>query len=274
MAVIDTEHGSASKYADLFDFDCCELNDYHPNKYIQAIKAAGGAGYDVLIIDSLTHAWYAELNLVGNFGDWSKVKPLERALIDTILSCPCHVIVTMRTKTQYAMEEYTSKSGKKASAPKRIGTAPIQASGIEYEFDISGEIDLNHTLVLSKSRCPSLADTSHHNPGEELAKKMLQWVSEGEDFPVAAAAPKKAAQHPHITRIMDSMVRFGLTSPDVKNLTTKHFAGKLVQNMSVRELSKLELLMENLANRQEEEANASAEDALEEVHDTSEAVKA
>ena len=56
-AVIDTECGSASKYADLFDFDVLELSEYHPRNYIEAIKAACAAGYDVLIIDSLSHAW-------------------------------------------------------------------------------------------------------------------------------------------------------------------------------------------------------------------------
>ena len=57
IAVIDTERGSASRYADLFEFDVLELESFHPTKYISAIKAAESAGYDVLIIDSLSHAW-------------------------------------------------------------------------------------------------------------------------------------------------------------------------------------------------------------------------
>src|SRR5690606_34635021 len=57
IAVIDTERGSASKYADLFDFDVLELTEYNPRNYIEAIRAACAGGYDVLIIDSLSHAW-------------------------------------------------------------------------------------------------------------------------------------------------------------------------------------------------------------------------
>jgi hypothetical protein len=57
IAVIDTEHGSAAKYADLFDFDTLELTSFSPIRYIEAIKAAEAAGYAVLIIDSLSHAW-------------------------------------------------------------------------------------------------------------------------------------------------------------------------------------------------------------------------
>ena len=33
VAVLDTERGSASKYADRFAFDVVELEDYHPHKY-------------------------------------------------------------------------------------------------------------------------------------------------------------------------------------------------------------------------------------------------
>src|SRR3989304_8153906 len=56
IAVIDTERGSASKYADRFDFDVLELPNKDINTYVEAIKAADQAGYAILIIDSLTHA--------------------------------------------------------------------------------------------------------------------------------------------------------------------------------------------------------------------------
>ncbi len=52
IALIDTEHGSASKYADLFNFDTCKLSSFHPQNYIDAINAAKGS-YDVLIIEVL-----------------------------------------------------------------------------------------------------------------------------------------------------------------------------------------------------------------------------
>src|SRR5437879_6557046 len=57
VAVIDTERGSASKYSDLFSFDVQELDTYHPDKFTQGIKEAQEAGYAVLVIDSLSHAW-------------------------------------------------------------------------------------------------------------------------------------------------------------------------------------------------------------------------
>ena len=58
IAVIDTERGSASKYASRFDFDVLDMQPpFSPAAYVNAIKAAEGEGYDILIIDSLTHAW-------------------------------------------------------------------------------------------------------------------------------------------------------------------------------------------------------------------------
>ena len=181
VAVIDTEHGSASKYADRFDFDTAQLTNFHPGQYVQAIKAAEKAGYDVLVIDSLTHAWYAELDLAsGNFSNWAKVRSLERALIDAILGCSCHIIATMRTKTEYVMEETTNKKGKATTSPRKVGTAPIQTSGIDYEFDVAGELDLHHCLNISKSRCSELANTTHLNPGQELAETLKDWLNDGE----------------------------------------------------------------------------------------------
>jgi hypothetical protein len=181
IAVIDTEHGSASRYADRFTFDTCELNDHHPARYIEAIKAAESAGYQVIIIDSLTHAWFSELDLAGaRFDGWKNVRPLERKLIDAMIGSRVHVhiIATMRSKTEWVMEETTNKSGKQTLSPRKIGTAPIQSSGIEYEFDLAGELDYNHILTISKSRCPELSDKTFLNPGKEIADTLKAWIGQ------------------------------------------------------------------------------------------------
>jgi len=177
IALIDTERGSASKYADIFDFDTCELTNHHPAKYIEAIQSAEGMGYDIIVIDSLSHAWFSELELAGSkFDGWKNVRPLERKLIDAMISSKCHIIATMRAKTEYIMEEYT-KDGKVKKAPKKIGTAPIQTSGIEYEFDVAGEMDWNHILAISKTRCPSLNSRNFLNPGKDFAHEIKAWLN-------------------------------------------------------------------------------------------------
>lgn len=186
VAVVDTEHSSANRYADLFDFETCQLTNFHPHNYIQAIKAAEGCGFDLLIIDSFSHAWQGRggiLEIVENskssFSAWKDVRPLERALIETILSSPMHIIVTMRTKTEWVMEEYTKKNGEKGTNPKKVGTSPIQSQGIDYEFDIVGEMNHQHVMTITKTRCSQLTNESFPNPGKEFASTLSVWLSSG-----------------------------------------------------------------------------------------------
>lgn len=138
IALIDTERGSASKYAGDpaigVEFDVLELERHHPDDYIAAIDAAAEAGYDVLIIDSLSHAWAGRdgaLELVdraakrsesGNsFAAWRDVTPLHNKLVDTVIGAPMHIIATMRAKTEYVM--VANSKGK--MEPQKVGLAPI-----------------------------------------------------------------------------------------------------------------------------------------------------
>ena len=69
VALLDTERSSAEVYSDRFDFDVAQLETHHPQNYVDAIKAA--QDYDVLIVDSLSHAWMGRdgaLDLVGKQG--------------------------------------------------------------------------------------------------------------------------------------------------------------------------------------------------------------
>lgn len=202
IAVIDTEHGSASKYAGLFDFDVVELSTYSVENYIEAIRAAEAAGFDVLVIDSLSHAWAGKGGILefvdertkasrsGNAfsSGWKDATPKHNQLIEAILACRCHVIATMRTKTEWVVQE--NERGKKE--PKRIGTAPVQRDGMEYEFDLVGDLDQDHTFVVSKTRCPALSGAVMTKPGADLAKVLSAWLSDGVDAPKPEPTVSKA----------------------------------------------------------------------------------
>lgn len=189
IAVIDSERGSAKKYASDFDFDHLSLPDSNPHTYIGAIGAAADAGYSVLVVDSLSHAWEGTLELKddvakrsrsGNsFDAWREVTPVHNDLVDALLRFPGHVIVTMRTKTAYVIEEYEDANGRTKTKPVKIGLKPIQRDGVEYEFDVVGDIDLENTLVISKTRCSALAGEVIRRPGVDLAKKLLAWLDDG-----------------------------------------------------------------------------------------------
>lgn len=184
VAVIDSEHGSASKYADLFDFDVVDLDQHHPQTYIDMIKGAEEGGYDVLVIDSLSHAWNGvggALELVdaaaaksrsGNsFTAWKDVTPIQRRLVDAILASKMHIVCTMRAKTEYVIENVNGRN-----TPRKVGIGPVQRDGVEYEFDIVGEIDQSHVMTITKTRIPAL-DNFHEIPGRSFVDILAKWLS-------------------------------------------------------------------------------------------------
>ena len=172
IAVIDTEHGTASKYAGVFD--------------IEAIKAAGKTGeHGVLVIDSLSHAWQSLLEEVDKLGRtkfkgnkwsaWSEGTPKQKALVEALLAYPGHVIVTMRAKTEWVTEE--GSGGK--SKPTKIGLAPEQRAGMEYEFDLLLEMTTEHMATVAKDRSGKFQDKIIEKPGEEFGREILVWLSDG-----------------------------------------------------------------------------------------------
>lgn len=190
VALVDTEHGSAAKYADIFDFDVLEMfPPFHPDRFCEAIKAA--AGYDCLILDSLSHAWNGPgglLEIVDNiakrsksansFVAWKDATPIQNNLIDSIISAPSHIIATMRSKTEYVIEQ-VERNGRTVTVPRKIGLAPIQRDGFEYEFDIVAEMDIDNNFIVQKSRCIELSGQVIAKPGGELAETLSRWLGNG-----------------------------------------------------------------------------------------------
>lgn len=187
VAVLDTESGSASKYSDTFEFDVAELRaPFHPDKFIDAIHEAEKAGYGVLIIDSLSHAWSgtggvldvvdeaAKRSKSGNtYMAWKEGTPVHNRLIDAIVQSGIHIIVTMRSKTEYTLK--TNDRGKQT--PEKVGMAPVQRDGMEYEFDVVFDMDMDNNAIVSKSRCSALARQVIAKPGAQVAETLAQWLS-------------------------------------------------------------------------------------------------
>lgn len=193
IAVIDTERGSASLYSDLLEFDTLELNPpYSPEAFIEAIHAAEKAGYGTLIIDSMTHEWdgsggcleindnMANAKFKGNtWAAWSETTPRHRAFVDAILQSPCHIIATMRSKTDTVQGE-----GKKVV---KIGLKTVQRDGMDYEF--TTVLDLTHEnkfATASKDRTGLFKESAVITAA--TGKKLLDWLNSGA---VVAAEPAK-----------------------------------------------------------------------------------
>jgi DNA polymerase III delta prime subunit len=200
VAVIDTERGSASKYVGLngWQFDTVQPDSFSPLSLVDLLGEAAGGEYGCVVVDSLSHYWMGVDGMLeqadrrarnGNtFSGWKEVRPEERRMIDALVAFPGHVVVTMRSKTEYVIEE--NERGKKA--PRKVGLKPEQRDGIEYEFDVVGDLDHDNTLTVVKSRIHTLAKAVIPMPGEELAHQISEWLSEGDKVPTVAEYRKRA----------------------------------------------------------------------------------
>jgi len=200
IALIDTERGSASKYSDIFEFDVIELESFHPEAYIEAIEAAEKAEYDILIIDSITHEWNSRDGVLelheaairkqktkNSYMAWADVTPLHTRFIDSIVRSRCHVITTMRSKIDYVQE--TNERGQ--TVVRKVGMAPIQREGMDYEHDVAMELDIDHVGVITKTRCAALDGKVFKKPGREFAEILIGWLTDG-----AEPAPRMETKEP------------------------------------------------------------------------------
>lgn len=199
--VICTERGSAAKYAKKWlpwKYHVLTLKKpYTPERYIQAINFCEEQGYDIIIVDSLSHAWAGEggaLEMVddakissgGNtYYAWRNVTPWHNKLVDAMLNSSAHIIATLRTKVEYAEQ----KQGGRTTYEK-VGTVPIQREGLDYEFDVVMDLDIDHNAVVSKTRLDEIDGKVFKPLTSDVGTTIAEWVTTGEvSAPVVVEAP-------------------------------------------------------------------------------------
>ena len=190
IGMVDTEAGSGELYVGskmgdtkIGSYNVLPLEaPYTPSRYIEAVKLAEEAGLDVLIIDSLSHAWEGEGGVLemhdlatmasksqNSYFAWRDVTPQHKALIDKILTSKIHIIATMRTKTEYVLGE--------KNTPHKVGLAPIQRAGTDYEFGVVFELSQQHVAIATKDRT-NLFDGLKFKPTIETGEMLLKWLEE------------------------------------------------------------------------------------------------
>lgn len=197
IAVIDTEHERARFYANREDLNTGEFlyaplyAPYTADKYMHYVEeAARAVGEDgVVIVDSFSHAWDNEGGVLDyksevakkqgktEYTAWADAGKVQNHLVNTILSAPCHTIITMRTKMAYAMEE--NDHGK--MQPVKLGLAPVQRENTEYEFDICLLIDRTHNATVSKDTTFLEGFSGVITP--ELGAQLRNFLAKGENLP-------------------------------------------------------------------------------------------
>lgn len=197
IALIDTENSSSELEAGkpgMPDFDVLVIHPpFEIDKYLEGIRAAEEAGYNVIILDSISHAWSGTGGLLdqkdnfgasekNSFAAWRKITPMHNDFVDAMLQSPCHIIATMRAKTEYVIEE--DEKGKKV--PRKIGLAPVQREGMDFEFGVVFDIDqASHVARASKDRT-TLFDGKPHVLTAADGQKLREWLDSGVDSPPIA----------------------------------------------------------------------------------------
>lgn len=246
IALIDTEHSSASLYSDVVDFDCCNLDSFEAERYIAAIEEAGREGYEVIVIDSLSHAWAGKGGILefvdkagkrggNNFTAWRDATPRHNQLIESILGSPCHVICTLRSKVEHVIENVGGKT-----SVRKVGLQPVQRDGMEYEFTICGDVTDQHELIVTKTRALWLKDEIIREPDEAFGEKLRLWLNEGE------AQPYKPEPQASSGIVLQTLARIEQSEkPDVlvklkSKVQARATAGELSSDESARLLNAID----------------------------------
>jgi AAA domain-containing protein len=185
IGMIDTESGRGELYGSDFEYDIIRLEaPFSAQRYVEAIKVFEESGYDILIIDSLSHAWNGAggvLTTVDAGGGWfskggQRGSAEQNMLLEAIITSKMHIITTFRAKTEYAVE----KDDRGKNVPRKIGLAPIQRDGIEYEFTLFMNLEQNHFANVTKDNT-KMFDQQFIKPSKEMGKHLIKWLNSGED---------------------------------------------------------------------------------------------
>jgi len=199
IGFIDTETGSGELYVGVTvdtsdgpitigEYNYWRIDpDFTVKKYLEAIRAFEAAGMEVIIIDSLSHAWAGQGGLLDKQGKaadrtgnsytaWREVTPEHNALVDAQLQSSSHIISAMRSKTEYVIEE--NDKGKKV--PRKIGMAPVQRDGMEYEYTVMLDIDFKHNARATKDRTTLLVGRDF-KIAPSIGRQLRDWLEAGID---------------------------------------------------------------------------------------------
>ncbi|MCM1055612.1 MAG: ATP-binding protein [Bacteroides sp.] len=249
VALIDTEHERGRFYANRTDLGTGEFlyaalyPPYSPKRYMEYAEAAAEAvGEDgAVIVDSFSHAWDNEGGVLdikseiakrankNDYTAWDEAGKVQNSLVNTLLSINCHTIITMRTKTAYAME--INDKGK--TVPVKIGLAPVQRENTEYEFDLVMQINRDHIASISKDT--TFLDDWSGIITSELGSKLKEWLDDGKE-------PERCSDCGKTINAAK-----GLSADEITSISLKTYGRALCAECSCKEKKKIKEQAKNAA---------------------------
>lgn len=227
IGLLDTERDSAKLYSHLVPFDTLVLEPpYSPARYLGALRALERVGYPVIIADQITHEWYGQggvLDMVktskefNDFAKWNGPSQEHDAFIDGMLQSPAHLIVTMRSKTAWVLEDRIGKDGKTRKTPVRIGMAAKQREGTEFEFTtvLDLEVGSNNANCLKDRTELFTVGEAIGRMGPAWGEKLIDWVYSAKVAEPAANEPSPAMR---ALAVCEAGIRAVNAAPNVPDL--------------------------------------------------------
>jgi hypothetical protein len=231
VCVVDTERGSSELYSDRFSFDVIDFEPpYSPNRYIEVIEYVRRNGsYDALVIDSISPEWegiggcleiHSKIPGQNSYTNWAKVTPLHQKFIEALLSFDKHLIVTTRAKTEYVM----NKDSEGKTTITKMGLAPKQREGLDYELTSFFELDRDHNFIASKDRTGLFSADMHELLTADVGVKLKEWLDGGVE---------KEVEKKIVEPVEDKSIKEVDVPTETKEVTTRKDISKKVVEPTV-----------------------------------------
>lgn len=163
---------------------------FTPERYIEALQDFVAAGVTTLVVDSVSHAWFAAggiLDMVENatekndMAKWAKPKRRLGKLTGQWLGCGLHLILCARGK-QPLIEEVVD--GRKKLAPGPV--VPIQEKSLRFDLTVIAlmlgdgrfTVDVNYGGKCPGALRPIFA--AGEVMDEDMGRKLIAWIG-GQD---------------------------------------------------------------------------------------------
>ena len=182
VAAVDAERGSLHHYAGMpdpetarpLDYDEARIgHDAEATDLIRLIEGAAAGGYEVLVIDGISHLWRhlrAGVDNASRAADgWGKLNAAIRRVMDAIHAAPLHIIVTARTATTWTVE--AGEDGRVRGRP--VGGEVTMDAAICYEVDTWISMDGGEASILKCRPNPELTGKHIRRPGPALSAVLL-----------------------------------------------------------------------------------------------------
>ena len=259
FAVIDTEAGRASHYADQFLFDVGELKPpFSPTAYEEAILAADSAGYPVIVVDSMSHEYAgdggildmqeAEFQRMGGretakMASWIKPKMAHKQMMQKLLQVRAHLILCFRAEQKIEMVKV---DGKFQIVPKQSltgldGWIPVTEKNVPFELTASFLLTADAPGIPK----PIKLQQQHRDLfpldqpiSEESGRRIAQWASGGtapaDESELHLKAIRTAATMEALQKAFNAAKRFAGNNHENVELLSRFVATKDARKLSLQ----------------------------------------